>query len=71
MCDFFGSYLGLRLGSLVEAMGDFWSTNSGLMARSPETAWEEGMMAMRRECEDGGGVMARAVLAGCRGSRNS
>jgi hypothetical protein len=71
MCGFLGSYLGLRLGSLIEAMGDFCSTNSGLMARSPETAWEEGMMAVGERCEDIGRVMARAVLAGCSGSKNS
>jgi hypothetical protein len=47
MCGFLGSYLELRLGSLVEAMGDFSETNSGLTARSPETAWEEGMMVVR------------------------
>lgn len=63
--------MGLRLGSLTEAMGDFWSRNSGLMARSPETAWEEGMVADSEDGEVADGVMARAGLAGCRGSKKT
>jgi hypothetical protein len=39
MCGFLGSYLELRLGSAVLAMGEPSSTNLGSMARSPETAW--------------------------------
>jgi hypothetical protein len=39
MCGFLGSYLGLRFGSEVLAMGDGCLTKSGSMACMPATAW--------------------------------
>ena len=44
MCGFLGSYLGLRFGSLVLAMGDGWEMYSGSMADMPATGWWEGML---------------------------
>jgi hypothetical protein len=44
MCGFLGSYLGLRLGSFVLAIGDGCEMNSGSMADMPATGWWEGML---------------------------
>lgn len=62
MCGFLGSYLELRLGSEVLAMGDGCLTNSGSMACMPAVGWCEGMAKLW--CEVGrrsGREIARGV----------
>lgn len=44
MCGFLGSYLGLRFGSEVLAMGDGCLTYSGSTAIMPAVGWWEGMV---------------------------